>query len=602
MNNIIVKYLYMCLSIVSVGAQICPGNTNILVNPGFENAVSGWNTRGCSIAADANEKHSGHQCAKVFGRDDTWQGIKQTILGKLENGKKYHISAWVKLENSESSNIQLTIAQADDSDSDYIHIASAKTNNKIWTQLSGDFKLKYSNQLATLDVYFEGPAEGVNFYVDDVNVFGPPAAPPKPLDKNAKIKIDASKRFQIFEGFGAAGCYDPNWLTENPKKNELYKLMFADLRLDIYRIQNRYEMDRDYIAQSAEIIDSVNKTLANPLKIMIASWSPPAKLKNTDSTTGGTLKKDAAGKYMYDEFASWWADSIKDLATYKITVDYLSIQNECDIETKYASCKFMPTEDANWAGYNAAFETVYKKLYSQMGDKMPKMLAPETMGFGRSNPYIDAIIDANHVYAWTHHLYSDGTGGYDNPEGYIAALKKFAARYENKPFFQTEYSRNPDFNDAIFTARHIHNSLNYENASSYCYWSLFRKNTGGLITLLPPFGSSEYKINPTYYAFKQYSAFINDGWQRIEASVTSPALRTTAFISPDNKKISIVIINTSVNTDISLMLSTKNFKIADAEVYRTSLMENCAFVGEFKAGKHLVLSKNSITTVALVKK
>ncbi|OQA03288.1 MAG: Glucuronoxylanase XynC precursor [Planctomycetes bacterium ADurb.Bin401] len=332
---------------------------------------------------------------------------------------------------------------------------------------------------------------------------------------------------------------------------------------------------------------------------MIASWSPPPYLKNIDHTTAGTLKKNSAGKYMYDEFADWWVDSVKDLSARGITVDYLSIQNECDIETGYASCKFMPSEDANWAGYNLALEAVYRKLNSEFGEKVPKLLAPETMGFGNSRRYIDAIIDQNHVYAWTHHLYSDGAGGYDHPEAYVAALRKYAQKYAGRPFFQTEYSRNQDFNDAVFTARHIHNCLVHENLASYSYWSLFRKGSGGLITLSNPVGSEGFTINPTYYAFKQFSAFVDDNWQRIDAQTNSSALRISAFINPQNDKISIVIINISPDTDISLSLSHTAFDVSAGKIYRTSKTENCRLVGDFEKGKPLIVTKNSIMTISI---
>jgi glucuronoarabinoxylan endo-1,4-beta-xylanase len=570
------------------------------MNPGFENGAVSWSGRGCTIAVDTTEKHAGTFSAKTIARTDTWQGIKQSLLGKLENGKTYHISAWVKLENSDSNKIQLTVAQADMFDSSYIRIADVNANSKTWTYLAGDFTLSYKGSLTTLDVYFEGPSAGVDFAIDDINFFGPPAPPPKPLDKNAVVRIKTSKRFQIFEGFGAAGGYDPNWLTNHPKKDELYKLMFADLGIDIYRIQNQFGIDGNYMINTAEIINAANKIRHQPLKVMIASWSPPPVLKSTNNLTGGTLRKTDNGEYMYNQFADWWLASLKALASSGVNVEYLSIQNECDIETNYESCKFMPTEDANWAGYNLALEAVYYKLHKQMPGRMPKILAPETMGFGRSRPYIDAIIDSNHVYAWTHHLYSDGTGGYENPDGYVAALRKFAARYNNKPLFQTEYSRNPDFNDAIFTARHIQNCLEYENLASYCYWSLFRKGTigGGLITLDVTFGSSGYKVNKTYYAFKQFSSFIAPHWQRVSTEVNSPVLRTTAFVNPENTKISVVIINIA-DTDINLELSAVDFKIKTAAVYRTSQTENCVHIGNF--ANSIVLPAASITTIVLVK-
>ncbi len=597
-----VKHFYMCLFFaVALSLSPCYGDTNLLTNPGFEDGATGWAGRNCPFSTSTSEKHSGSQSGRAYSRTDTWQGIKQSLLGKMENGKTYQISGWVKLENAASANVSLTVAQADSADTNYIHVAGGVGNDSNWVPLSGNFTLNFTGELGTLDVYFEGPAAGVNFYVDDVNVFGPPAGPPKPIDPNAAGRVDATIRYQQFEGFGASGGYDIDWLTAHPRKTELYILLFKELGSDIYRFRNLYGIDSNYIDDTAQIIADAKTALSHPIKIMIASWSPPAWLKNNNNPVGGTLKKDANGNYMYNDFAQWWADSLADLSNHGIEADYISIQNECDIETNYASCKFLPKEDSNWAGYNLAFEAVYQKLYSRMGKNMPKMLAPETMGFGRSRAYIDAIIDTNHVYGWVHHLYSDGSGSYDNPEGYVAAIKKYAAKYGYKPLFQTEYSRNSDFTDALYTARHIHNCLVYEGVTSYCYWSLFRKATtgGGLVTLDAPKGSGGYTINPPYYAFKQFSAFIDAEWQRIEASTNSPALRTTAFISPDNRQISIVIINTSAATDIALELSTGNFKIRASKVYRTSQTENCVLTGKFEENTPLILPKNSITTVIL---
>ena len=39
--------------------------------------------------------------------------------------------------------------------------------------MSGEFTLDVDGVLSTLDVYFEGPEPGVNFYVDDVKVLAP---------------------------------------------------------------------------------------------------------------------------------------------------------------------------------------------------------------------------------------------------------------------------------------------------------------------------------------------------------------------------------------------------------------------------------------------
>ncbi|MCJ7779057.1 MAG: hypothetical protein MUP16_12185, partial [Sedimentisphaerales bacterium] len=103
-----------------------------------------------------------------------------------------------------------------------------------WTLVSGDFTLEDVNGTLTgLDVYFEGPAANVNFYVDDVNVHGPeseaskpgPAAP-SPVEPNATGKIDVNTRHQRIEGFGASGAYYTMEFVNHKQKAALYNLLF----------------------------------------------------------------------------------------------------------------------------------------------------------------------------------------------------------------------------------------------------------------------------------------------------------------------------------------------------------------------------------------
>ena len=108
-----------------------------------------------------------------------------------------------------------------------------------------------------------------------------------------------------------------------------------------------------------------------------------------------------------------------------------------------------------------------------------------------------------------------------------------------------------------------------------------------------------YTINPAYYAFKQYSAFVDSDWQRVEASTDNSGLRISAYISPDNKKLTAVIINTTASTDITLNFSLKGFSISKGEVYRSSKTEKCVHVGSYKGSGPLKLPANSITTLAL---
>jgi O-glycosyl hydrolase len=283
-----------------------------------------------------------------------------------------------------------------------------------------------------------------------------------------------------------------------------------------------------------------------------------------------------------------------------INAEYVNMQNEPDWLADWDTCKFTPTETAEWAGYNLAFEAVYQEMSLRMPN-MPKLLAPEACGCGASNSYIDTLIDLNHVYGYAHHLYAGGS--HDAPDGYIPEMANFAARYGDRPLLQTEFAKGESdpltFSDAMNLALLMHNSLAVEGVSAYLYWELFWQKPKGLVSLDNPWQSNPgYTINPTYYAFKQYSAFTNPGWRRVEASTDSSSLRISAFKSEDDTKLSIVIINVS-DTGISLSLSLRNFTPASSEVYRTSETEHTAYVGVFDQLQLLTLPPRIITTVSL---
>jgi len=578
------------------------GDTNILVNPGFENGREGWFDRTCSIEAVTSPVHNGSGSGKAFARGANWQGIKQSVFGRMEGGSTYKISGWVRLDNASSDTVALSVEQQDDSGTNYHNIASATATNSDWVELSGEFTLNVRGTLSVLDVYFEGPAPGINFFVDDANVYGPEVIIPEPIpaEPDATGQIDVNTRHQKIEGFGASGAYYTMDFVKHKKKDELCNLLFKELGLDIFRIRNNYDMDPNSFHETAEIATSGEAALGRDLKIMISSWSPPVYLKSNANTIGGTLKKKD-GKYMYDEFAQWWYDSLAAYAKAGVKVDYINIQNELDYEAPWNSCQFTPTAttDPNMAAYDIAFETVWKKLNTEMGPDMPKMLAPESSGLGNGQAYIENLDDLSHVYGYSHHFY-DCSGCGSAPDRFIprmVSLQNFVSQHGNKPIFQTEFENEPGtWADAINTAILLHNSLTIEKVSGYLYWELFWGPGTGLVSIED---SSTYTITPTYYAFKHYSAFINADWQRVEASTENTGLRFSAYISPDNEKLTAVVINTTEDTDITFAFSIKGFSSSKGEIYRSSRTQNCVYFGNCNEPGPLKLPANSITTLVL---
>ena len=599
---------YFCIAlffivVLSLMPAYCE-DVNILDNPDFEEEnMVGWIGRGCKISL-SEDSHTGKQSGFAHNRRSGWQGISQQVLGKIKKGAEYKVSAWVKIANAESDNVHVTVEQSDENGVKYTRIVSGVVTNSDWVQLSGVFKPEITGELFVMNVYVEGPGSGVDIYVDDVIVLGPLTDSAGLVNPNAEGAVDVASRYQVIEGFGASVGWLAGWLNAHPKRNKLYDLLFKQLNLSSYRFSNTYLFNNENINQTAKIIKNAERVLGRPLKIKVAAWTPPSFLKSNNSLIGGTLKKDSDGKYLYEEFAEWWADSLSNFSNKGIDVDYVSIQNEPDTVVSYDSCKFLPTENSEWAGYNLALEAVYQELYSRMGEEMPKLLVPDTMGYRNSIAYIDALIDKEHVYGYAHHIYSDGAGGFESPRSYVGGMVTYIKKYGNKPLYQTEYSRNSNyhrvsFEDAIYTAWHIHNCLVYEGVKAYYYWDLiWAQEKKGLISLARPKGSRGYSINPSYYGLKHFSAFTNDGWQRVKASTDSAPLKISAYISPDDSQMSVVVINTS-DTDIELDLSIDGFSFDRGDIYRTGRSENCAFIGDFTESRPLALPSKSITTVAL---
>jgi hypothetical protein len=165
------RYLGLCLVLIVVlSPALCFGEKDIITNGGFENGTDGWMSRGCQIEAVKEPVHSGSGSVKVSGRDSTWQGVQQSVLGKMKDGETYQISGWVRLENSDSNEVIVSVEQADDSGTHYTNVGRVTATNSEWVEVSGEFMLYVDGELSTLAVYFEGPEPGVNFYVDDVKV------------------------------------------------------------------------------------------------------------------------------------------------------------------------------------------------------------------------------------------------------------------------------------------------------------------------------------------------------------------------------------------------------------------------------------------------
>lgn len=143
---------------------------NLVTNPGFESGTTGWTGLGCTFTTSTVVYRSGSRSGYASGRTNTWNGIQQSLLGKMQDGYTYNVSGWMMLEGATSDSISVTIKKTDGSGTSYTHVCDTTGYNDRWTLLSGQYTLNVTGTLTVLDVYFESPAAGVNYYLDDVNV------------------------------------------------------------------------------------------------------------------------------------------------------------------------------------------------------------------------------------------------------------------------------------------------------------------------------------------------------------------------------------------------------------------------------------------------
>jgi len=417
---------------------------------------------------------------------------------------------------------------------------------------------------------------------------------------SATGSLAPAETHQAIEGFGGSAYYYDNWLTAHPYKEDIYYYMFEDLGTDILRFGNQYGYSAGaFNPQSTEIAAAAEEYLGRPVKILLSSWSPPAYLKSNNSTkNGGTLvKKD--GRFDYAGYGQYWAESLDAYEELGIVPEYVSIQNEPGYVNTWETCELLETEKNGKAGYDSALNAVYHAF--QARGNAPKLLASEVLGIGY-NLFQNYARYFNHdqVYGYAHHLYHGGDP--KKPDAFLPAMKAMASGFGDKPRFQTEYS-NGDA-DWLNTAWITHNSLVYEEVSAYLHWGLMWPGDNELIRIENPWNSSEWEtsdgfsLTERYYAFRQFSKFIDPGWKRITADVDSDNLRLSAYISADGDSLTAVILNVS-QTDETLSLGLGGYQMAYGSVIRTSETELGEDLGAFDPSSTLAVPARSITTISL---
>ena len=460
--------------------------------------------------------------------------------------------------------------------------------------------------LATDDVYVEEaptPASDAD-YPNIVDIKAPPG--------NAAVSVSTDSRFQTLEGFGAATAwYDENLVGRTTKG--IYELLFPDLGLDIIRFRNRFNRS-DYKdghpEWSAEILERANRALGRPLKVLLSGWSPPAALKanqmekckgNDDCTLA---KKD--GQFVYQQFADFWLESVKHYASLGVVADYVSIQNEPDfIPPDWEGCKFTPSETAKYPGYDKALSAVHARL--QQLKTPPKMLGPEVLGihYDKVQTYLRPL-NQDLLFGVAHHLYEKGNDGIEDwrdpgPDSYLDEMLG-VTKVAQKPLFETEFGTEGDrgIDGGFEIAWLIHNTLTVEGAVAFIYWQLVWPGMDGLVGLRGKYPQPRDQ----YYSMRHYARFTDPGYVRVDAHSDAKDVLASAYLSPDDQHLTVVLLNTAKNT-MNVQLDTGSYAATKVSAFRTVYRPGHSKRWELLAGASatafIEMPARSVVTIAFEK-
>lgn len=333
------------------------------------------------------------------------------------------------------------------------------------------------------------------------------------------------------------------------------------------------------------------------LKVMLTVWSPPAWMKDNNSTTkGGHLRADRR-----EHFAKLCAAACLGFEkTYGVPVHGLSIQNEPLFVQTYDSCIYTPAEMVETA---KAVRAAFTKW-----DVKTKLMAPEDMADGaRLTGYLDAFSKDSEALGGldivnVHGEPREVSGGIAGP---WMSLHDRAALL-GKPLWMTETSgEDPSWlgskehpRGGLALAASIHHALVDGECAAWVYWAITdpQADEFALMALDAP--------TPKYAALKQFAKFIRPGAVRLQVPSPDSKILVSAFLEQERKALTVVLINQGTSdAEVPIELSAVPVgHIFEFEGARSSLTEMCVAIpkaihdgrGPFK----VALPGQSVTTLS----
>ncbi|HYP75861.1 MAG TPA: endo-1,4-beta-xylanase [Polyangiaceae bacterium] len=147
--------------------------SNIVSNGTFESGTSGWYTYSGVASSTTARAHGGTHSLLIGNRTGNAPAVTD-LTSVVTKGASYTASFWASIGGAASANVNLTQKVTCDGVTSYSWFVNPVTiNDGQWVELKGTLNIPTCANLSEFQIFAEGPAAGVDLYVDDVNVFIP---------------------------------------------------------------------------------------------------------------------------------------------------------------------------------------------------------------------------------------------------------------------------------------------------------------------------------------------------------------------------------------------------------------------------------------------
>lgn len=407
----------------------------------------------------------------------------------------------------------------------------------------------------------------------------------QPLESEISVFVNPNKQYQTFIGIGGAITDASAEVFAKLSKNKQQELLDAyyDKEKGIgYTLARTTIHSCDFSSESYTYVSNESKDLnsfsiqhdkefriplikkaieaaGGSLLLFASPWSPPAFMKdNNNMLKGGKLLPE-----YYQSWATYFTKFIKAYESEGIAVWGITVQNEPMATQKWESCIFTAEEERdflkNYLGPTMEREGLADKniiVWDHNRDLMNHRANtifddPEAskyawgLGFhwyetwAGGEPMFDNVANVHESYPDKHLLFTEGCAESFIPNGYQSW--KNGERYGRSMIndFNNGTVGWTDWNillDEIGGPNHVNN---------FCFAPVHADTK-----------TDELIYTPSYYYIEHFSKFIRPNAKRVSTSSSRSHLLSTSFINEDNKMVTVVMNQSSLEIKYKLYVGS----------------------------------------------